>query len=66
MLFLWRTKCKPLVFLFQITDADLPKEATPHEYIKNVLPLLQRNGVVHFLGFGNRLGFDPFPFNLQV
>lgn len=48
-----------------ITDADLPKEATPHEYIKNVLPLLQRNGVVHFLGFGNRLGFDPFPFNLQ-
>ncbi|XP_022898723.1 O-fucosyltransferase 8 isoform X3 [Olea europaea var. sylvestris] len=48
-----------------ITDADLPKEATPHEYIKNVLLLLQRNGVVHFLGFGNRLGFDPFPFNLQ-
>ncbi|KAL2494668.1 O-fucosyltransferase family protein [Forsythia ovata] len=48
-----------------ITDADLSKEAMPHEYIKNVLPLLKRNGVAHFLGFGNRLGFDPLPFDLQ-
>lgn len=50
----------------QVTDADLSKEATPDEYIKNILPILVRNGVVHFLGFGNRLGFDPLPSDLQV
>lgn len=50
----------------QVTDADLSKEATPHEYITKILPLLLRNGVVHFLGFGNRLGFDPLPNYLQV
>ncbi|TKY71855.1 GDP-fucose protein O-fucosyltransferase [Spatholobus suberectus] len=49
----------------QITDADLAKEATPADYIKIVLPLLLRNGVVHFLGFGNRLGFDPLPSDIQ-
>ncbi|RDX82358.1 hypothetical protein CR513_36867, partial [Mucuna pruriens] len=49
----------------QITDADLAKEATPADYIKIVLPLLLRNGVVHFLGYGNRLGFDPFPSDIQ-
>ncbi|CBI30704.3 hypothetical protein VitviT2T_015228 [Vitis vinifera] len=48
-----------------ITDADIPKEAKPIEYVQKVLPLLLRNGVVHFLGFGNRLGFDPLPFKLQ-
>ncbi|XP_051124925.1 O-fucosyltransferase 8 isoform X1 [Andrographis paniculata] len=48
-----------------VTDADLAKEATPDEYIKNILPILLRNGVVHFLGFGNRLGFDPLPAELQ-
>ncbi|KAA8519637.1 hypothetical protein F0562_013918 [Nyssa sinensis] len=48
-----------------ITDADISKEATPHEYVRTVLPLLLRNEVVHFLGFGNRLGFDPLPSKLQ-
>ncbi|KAL0363482.1 UNVERIFIED_CONTAM: O-fucosyltransferase 8 [Sesamum calycinum] len=48
-----------------VTDADLAKEATPNEYIKNILPILLRNGIVHFLGFGNRLGFDPLPSDLQ-
>ncbi|CAK9327516.1 unnamed protein product [Citrullus colocynthis] len=49
----------------QITDADIAKEAKPTDYIRTILPLLLQNGVVHFLGFGNRLGFDPIPFNLQ-
>ncbi|XP_042519780.1 O-fucosyltransferase 8-like isoform X1 [Macadamia integrifolia] len=48
-----------------ITDADIIKEAKPTDFIETVLPLLQRNGIVHFLGFGNRLGFDPLPFELQ-
>ncbi|KAL6574101.1 hypothetical protein OROHE_001643 [Orobanche hederae] len=48
-----------------VTDAGLPKEATHDEYIKNVLPILSRNGIVHFLGFGNRLGFEGLPSDLQ-
>lgn len=48
-----------------ITDADISKEATPAEYIKKILPILSKNGVVHFLGYGNRLGFDPLPYELQ-
>ncbi|CAM8913341.1 unnamed protein product [Rhodiola kirilowii] len=48
-----------------ITDSDLSKEAKPDEYINKILPILEKNGAVHFLGFGNRLGFDPIPFNLQ-
>ncbi|XP_043688093.1 O-fucosyltransferase 8-like isoform X2 [Telopea speciosissima] len=48
-----------------ITDADIRKEAKPTDFIETVLPLLQRNGIVHFLGFGNRLGFDPLPSELQ-
>lgn len=52
--------------IFQITDADIAKEATPREYVEKILPLLLRNGVVHFLGYGNRLGFDPLPSELQV
>ncbi|KAG8635481.1 O-fucosyltransferase 8 isoform X3 [Manihot esculenta] len=48
-----------------ITDADIVKEAKPSDYLEKVLPLLLRNGVVHFLGFGNRLGFDPVPSQLQ-
>ncbi|PIN07252.1 hypothetical protein CDL12_20185 [Handroanthus impetiginosus] len=48
-----------------VTDADLSKEATPDEYIEKILPILSRNGIVHFLGFGNRLGFDPLPSELQ-
>ncbi|GMH30473.1 hypothetical protein Nepgr_032316 [Nepenthes gracilis] len=48
-----------------ITDADLKKEAKPSDYVRRILPLLSRNGVIHFLGFGNRLGFDPLPPQLQ-
>ncbi|XP_047310611.1 O-fucosyltransferase 8 isoform X2 [Impatiens glandulifera] len=48
-----------------VTDADLVKEAKPGLYIDRVLPILKRNGVVHLLGFANRLGFDPLPFELQ-
>ena len=51
---------------FQVTDADISKEATPAEYIEKILPILLKNGVVHFLGYGNRLGFDPLPSDLQV
>lgn len=48
-----------------VTDADLSKEATPDEYMQNIFPILLRNGVVHFLGFGNRLGFESLPSDLQ-
>lgn len=50
----------------QVTDADLAKEATPDDYLKNILPILLRNQIVHFLGFGNRLGFERLPSHLQV
>lgn len=50
----------------QITDMEIMKEATPSYYIDVILPILQKNGIVHFLGFGNRLGFDPLPPYLQV
>ncbi|KHG23960.1 hypothetical protein F383_02013 [Gossypium arboreum] len=49
-----------------ITDADIVKEAKPIDYVRTVLPLLMKNKVVHFLGFGNRLAFDPLPPELQV
>ncbi|PON37948.1 GDP-fucose protein O-fucosyltransferase [Parasponia andersonii] len=49
-----------------ITDADLVKEAKPTGYNRALLPLLLRNRVIHFLGFGHRLGFDPLPFELQA
>lgn len=48
-----------------ITDADLVKEANPSDYIRVALPILLQNGIVHFLGFGNRLGFDPLSPHLQ-
>ncbi|KAF3451764.1 hypothetical protein FNV43_RR07860 [Rhamnella rubrinervis] len=48
-----------------VTDEDIGKEAKPSFYLKNILPILLKNGVVHFLGFGNRLAFDPIPFELQ-
>ncbi|KAH9620719.1 hypothetical protein KSS87_020208 [Heliosperma pusillum] len=48
-----------------ITDAHLEKEAKPIDYSNIVLPPLLRNGVVHLLGYGNRLGFDPLPPHLQ-
>uniref|UniRef100_C6JSC9 O-fucosyltransferase family protein n=1 Tax=Sorghum bicolor TaxID=4558 RepID=C6JSC9_SORBI len=49
----------------QITDMEISKEAEPSEFVKSILPILQQNGVVHFLGFGNRLGFDSVPVHLQ-
>ncbi|KAE8656379.1 O-fucosyltransferase family protein isoform 2 [Hibiscus syriacus] len=48
-----------------ITDSDIVKEAKPDDYLSSVLPLLLEKRVVHFLGFGNRLGFDPLPPHLQ-
>ncbi|XP_052203535.1 O-fucosyltransferase 15 isoform X2 [Diospyros lotus] len=48
-----------------VTDADIVKEAKPSFYLKFILPILHRNKVVHFVGFGNRLSSDPLPFQLQ-
>ncbi|XP_068324427.1 O-fucosyltransferase 15-like [Pyrus communis] len=48
-----------------VTDVDIPKEAKPSFYFKHIIPILLKNGVVHFLGFGHRLAFDPIPFQLQ-
>lgn len=45
---------------------DVMKEAKPGFYMKHILPILLKNRVVHFVGFGNRLAFDPIPFDLQV
>lgn len=52
--------------LFQVTDVDVPKESKPSFYLKHILPILIKNSVVHFIGFANRLAFDPIPFDLQV
>eukprot|EP00268_Persea_americana_P015853 TRINITY_DN1747_c5_g1_i4.p1 TRINITY_DN1747_c5_g1~~TRINITY_DN1747_c5_g1_i4.p1 ORF type:complete len:684 (+),score=123.39 TRINITY_DN1747_c5_g1_i4:211-2052(+) len=48
-----------------VTDEEIMKEAKPSFYLKNILPILLQNRVVHFLGFGNRLAFDPIPAQLQ-
>ncbi|KAG2688421.1 hypothetical protein I3760_09G094200 [Carya illinoinensis] len=48
-----------------VTDEDITKEAKPSFYLKKILPILFKNRVVHFVGFGNRLAFDPIPFQLQ-
>ncbi|CAD6337082.1 unnamed protein product [Miscanthus lutarioriparius] len=48
-----------------VNDTDVMKEAKPSLYMKKVLPILLRNRVVHFIGFGNRLSFDPIPSDLQ-
>ncbi|VVA91049.1 unnamed protein product [Arabis nemorensis] len=48
-----------------VTDTDVMKEAKPGFYINHILPILLKNRVVHFVGFGNRLAFDPMPFELQ-
>ncbi|KAJ3700640.1 hypothetical protein LUZ61_004345 [Rhynchospora tenuis] len=48
-----------------VTDSEVIKEAKPSFYVKKILPILLKNGVVHFIGFGNRLSFDPVPFELQ-
>lgn len=50
----------------QVTDAEIMKESKPSIYLKKILPILLKNSVVHFIGFGNRLAFDPIPFELQV
>lgn len=48
-----------------VTDVDIGKEAKPSFYLKHILPILMKNGVVHFVGFGNRLASDPIPYHLQ-
>ncbi|KAL7592368.1 hypothetical protein Lser_V15G32021 [Lactuca serriola] len=48
-----------------VTDVDIAKEAKPSFYLKYILPLLMKNRVVHFVGFGNRLASDPIPYHLQ-
>ncbi|XP_010553452.1 PREDICTED: uncharacterized protein At1g04910 [Tarenaya hassleriana] len=48
-----------------VTDSDIVKEAKPSFYLKHILPHLLKNRVIHFVGFGNRLAFDPIPFELQ-
>ncbi|MCO5550178.1 hypothetical protein L7F22_003660 [Adiantum nelumboides] len=48
-----------------VSDLDVPKEAKPSFFINYILPILLRNRVVHFVGFGNRLSFDPIPFDMQ-
>jgi hypothetical protein len=56
----------PSPILLQVNDTDVMKEAKPSIYVKKILPILLKNRVVHFVGFGNRLSFDPIPFELQV
>nr|PNR59709.1 hypothetical protein PHYPA_002501 [Physcomitrium patens] len=48
-----------------VTEIDVPKEAKPSFYLKHILPLLMEKQVVLFEGFGNRLAFDPVPFDIQ-
>ncbi|TKY53981.1 GDP-fucose protein O-fucosyltransferase [Spatholobus suberectus] len=48
-----------------VTDVDMVKEAKPSLYLKHILPIILKNQVVHFVGFGNRLAFDPIAFELQ-
>ncbi|KAJ9689791.1 hypothetical protein PVL29_012458 [Vitis rotundifolia] len=48
-----------------VTDVDIMKESKLSFYRKNILPILLQKRVVHFVGFGNRLAFDPIPFELQ-
>ncbi|KHG30772.1 hypothetical protein F383_15375 [Gossypium arboreum] len=48
-----------------VRDVDVRKESKPSFYLKDILPILLQKRVVHFVGFGNRLAFDPIPFQLQ-
>ncbi|KAL9255101.1 O-fucosyltransferase 15-like protein, partial [Drosera capensis] len=48
-----------------VRDDDTLKEAKPSFFRKYIKPLLLQNRVVHFIGFANRLAFDPIPFQLQ-
>ena len=57
---------KNLIYYVQVTDMEIMKEAKLSFYITHILPILLRNRVVHFFGFGNRLTFDPVPFDIQV
>ena len=59
-------KCGEWFIAVKIVDFDIVKEAKPSFYLKNILPLLMKNGVVHFVGFGNRLASDPIPYHWQV
>lgn len=58
--------CMIGIVFFQVSDIDMVKEAKPSFYLKHILPILLKNQVVHFVGFGNRLAFDPISFELQV
>lgn len=49
-----------------VTDIEVMKEAKPDFYMTHILPILLKNRVIHFVGFGNRLAFDPLPFELQA
>ncbi|KAG7596738.1 GDP-fucose protein O-fucosyltransferase [Arabidopsis suecica] len=48
-----------------VTDIEVMKEAKPDFCMTHILPILLKNRVIHFVGFGNRLAFDPLPFELQ-
>ncbi|KAG5065899.1 hypothetical protein JHK86_009630 [Glycine max] len=48
-----------------VTDVDMEKETKPSFYLKHILPIILKNQVIHFVGFGNRLAFDPIAFELQ-
>ncbi|KAL1199034.1 O-fucosyltransferase 2 [Cardamine amara subsp. amara] len=48
-----------------VTDMDVMKEAKLDFYMNQILPILLKNRVIHFIGFGNRLAFDPVPSELQ-
>lgn len=48
-----------------VSDTEVMKESKPSFYQKKILPILLKNRVVHFVGFGNRLAFDPIPHELQ-
>jgi len=54
------------LLIYLVFYVDLGKEATLTNYIKVVFPLLLRNGVAHFLGYGNQHGFDPMSSDIQV
>ncbi|OVA15158.1 GDP-fucose protein O-fucosyltransferase [Macleaya cordata] len=48
------------------TDSGLVKKAKPIDFFTILLALLLRNRIMHLLGFGSRLGFDPLPFKIQI
>ncbi|XP_078443937.1 O-fucosyltransferase 15-like isoform X2 [Wolffia australiana] len=48
-----------------VTDSEIMKESKPRFFLETIVPILKKNKVVLFVGFGNRLAFDPIPFRLQ-